>query len=76
MLEKCKHTRNKFSHTNYLKNCFNGTESAFYIYKLLLVIRLLLLEEINLDKYIEKKFLNYEISTINERIIKELKLEV
>lgn len=76
MLEKCKHTRNKFSHANDLKNCFNGTESAFYIYKLLLVIRLLLLEEINLDKYIEKIFKNYEISTINERIIKELKLEV
>ena len=56
MLEKCKHTRNKFSHANDLKNCFNGTESVFYIYKLLLVIRLLLLEEINLDKYIEKNF--------------------
>ena len=33
MLEKCKHTRNKFSYANDLKNCFNGTESVFYIYK-------------------------------------------
>ncbi len=65
---KCKRTRNKFSHaSNEIKDKeqFNGTESAFYLYKLILVFRLLIIDEIGLDKLINEELLKKLIINID-----------
>ncbi len=65
---KCKRTRNKFSHaSNKIKDKeqFNGTESAFYVYKLILVFRLLIIDEIGLDKLINEELLKKLIINID-----------
>lgn len=66
-IEKCKNTRNKFSHgLNKIDNYFNGKESIFYLYKLLLVFRLLIIEELKLDSFINKDLLQCIINDIDE----------
>ena len=72
---KCKHTRNKLSHVIEINNSFNGTESALYVFKIILVFRLLIIGEIGLKDNINKEILNKYISLINKRIVEELKLE-
>lgn len=65
---RCKNTRNKFSHaSNEIKDeeQFNGIESAFYLYKLILVFRLLIIDEIGLDKLIDKEHLKKLIINID-----------
>ena len=74
-ISKCKHTRNKLSHVTEIRNSFNGTESALYVFKIILAFRLLIIDEIGLSKNIENKMLNKYINLINKRIVEELKLE-
>lgn len=65
---KCKKTRNKFSHaSNEIKDkaMFNGEESAFYLYKLILVFRLLIIDEIGLDKLVNEELLKNLITNID-----------
>lgn len=73
---KCKHTRNKFSHSVNLNNSFNGNECVFYLYKLSLVFRILIINEIELSEYIDKDLLNYVITITDERLKEVLSLEV
>ena len=72
---KCKHTRNKFSHSIVINNSFNGVESVFYIYKIILVIRILIIEEIGLKNFIDKNLLKYLIKITDERLVEELDME-
>lgn len=72
---KCKHTRNKFSHSVNIKNSFNGNECVFYLYKLSLVFRILIINEIELSDYIDKDLLNYEVTITDERLKEILSLE-
>lgn len=72
---KCKHTRNKFSHSTKINNCFDGAESTLYIYKIVMVIRLLIIEEIGLSSFVDVVLLNYVINKTDERLIKELEME-
>lgn len=68
-INKCKKTRNKFSHAlNEDDNCFNGVESALYLEKIVLVFRLLIIDEIKLDKLINIEKLNCLLSNINNWI--------
>lgn len=65
---KCKRTRNKFSHASkqFKDNAiFDGKESAFYIYKLILVFRLLIIDEIGLDKLVNEELLKKLITNID-----------
>lgn len=74
-ISKCKHTRNKFSHSNNQNNSFNGEECVFYLYKLSLVFRLLIVEEVNLPENIDCDLLNYEIKIIDDRLKEVLNIE-
>lgn len=69
---KCKHTRNKFSHSSNINKCFNGSECVFYMFKLSLVFRLLIIDEINLSELVDIDLLNYELKSINERLNTEV----
>lgn len=71
-VQKCKHTRNKLSNSSEIKNCFDGKEAALYIFKITLVMRLLIIEEIGLVGNVDKNVLAQEIQLIDEKIIKEL----
>lgn len=62
---KCKHTRNKLSHVSNQNNCFNGEEASLYMYKLIVVFRILILDEIGLLKCINKKLLKAYIDNID-----------
>ncbi len=73
-IKKCKHTRNKFSHSSNIKNCLNGMESAFYLYKIILTFRLLIIDEVGLDSYVEKNYLDYVIEITNVRLIEKLQM--
>ena len=75
---KCKRTRNKFSHASKEikdKAIFDGKESAFYLYKLMLVFRLLIIDEIGLGKLVSKELLKKLITNIDlwkcEMLIKQ-----
>lgn len=67
-ISKCKHTRNKFSHSIDKNNVFNGEECVFYLYKLSLLFRLLIVEEIGLSENINYDLLNYEIIITDDRL--------
>lgn len=54
-IAKCKHTRNKLSHAIDIKNCFDGEESAIYMFKLIICFRILILEELGLIEKIDKR---------------------
>lgn len=71
-IQKCKQTRNKLSHSSETKNCFNGVEAEIYTFKIILSIRLLIIEEIGLAGNVDKKTLTQEIESIDERIVEEL----
>lgn len=52
-------TRNKFSHSVNKSNTLNGTEAATYIFKIIMLYRLLIFKEIGISKLIDKdEFLN------------------
>lgn len=72
-IDKCKKTRNKFSHAlNSNNNCLNGIESGLYLEKLVLVFRLLIIDEIKLDKLINIEKLNCLLFNINEWLTNNL----
>lgn len=57
LLDKLVNTRNKFSHSIDKNNVLNGTESAVYIFKIIMLYRLLVFKEINIiDLINEEKF--------------------
>lgn len=67
-------TRNKFSHSVNKNNTLNGTEATTYIFKVIMLYRVLILKELGLSKLIDsEKFLanlkewdNYIIPTIKK----------
>lgn len=55
LLDKLVNTRNKFSHSIDKNNVLKGTESAVYIFKIIMLYRLLLFKEINIIDLIDEK---------------------
>lgn len=72
LLKLFKNTRNMISHSSSEESdILNGKESIGYIYKLLLVFRLLIFKEIGLEEKIDIKKLNQDIKSMNEYLFKE-----
>lgn len=67
-IEKCINSRNKFSHVDEKENYLLGNENVVYIYKIVLIIRLRILEEIGLDKEINLSLLSGHLMLINNYI--------
>ena len=67
-IEKCVNSRNKFSHVDENENYLFANENVVYIHKLILVFRLLVLEEIGLDKEINLSYLNMHLMLVNNYI--------
>ena len=67
-IEKCVNSRNKFSHVDENENYLFENENVVYIHKLILVFRLLVLEEIGLDKEINLSYLNMHLMLVNDYI--------
>lgn len=55
LLDKLVNTRNKFSHSIDKNNVLKGTESAVYIFKIIMLYRLLIFKEINIIDLIDEK---------------------
>lgn len=55
LLDKLVNTRNKFSHSIDKNNVLKGTESAIYIFKIIMLYRLLIFKEINIIDLIDEK---------------------
>ena len=68
LIGKCVNSRNKISHVVSIDECFNAMENAVYIYKFILIFRLLILQEIDLSNNINKSILNGHILLINNYI--------
>lgn len=59
IISKFVNTRNKFSHSISKKDTLSGTESAVYIFKVIMLYRLILLEKIGLSHLIDEiKFID------------------
>lgn len=71
-ITKCYNSRNKLSHVDEKDVCLVGNENTTYIYKLTLLFRLLILQEIGLQKEINMSLLNIHILSINNYIKKVL----
>lgn len=69
-LNKCKKTRNSFSHSFDSDKKFNGFESSMYIFKFVLTFRLLILEEMELTEYISKSKIKKFVDKIDKRLEK------
>ena len=67
-VNKCVNSRNKFSHVDEKENYLFEEENVVYIYKLVLIIRLRVLEEIGLDKEINLSLLSGHLMLINNYI--------
>lgn len=67
-IEKCVNSRNKFSHVDEKENYLFEIENVVYIHKLILIFRLLVLEEIGLDKEINLSYLNGHLMLVNNYI--------
>ena len=67
-IEKCVNSRNKFSHIAEKDIYLFEEENVVYIYKIVLIIRLRVLEEIGLDKKINLAFLRGHLILINNYI--------
>ena len=72
-VNKCVNSRNKFSHVADNNDYLFELENTTYIFKIILVIRLLLLDEIGLGKCIDKNLLNLHIELLNDYIRRVLK---
>lgn len=68
LIEKCVNSRNKFSHVDEKENYLFEIENVVYIHKLILIFRLLVLEEIGLDKEINLSYLYGHLMMINNYI--------
>lgn len=68
LINKCVNSRNKFSHVVDNKDYLFETENVVYIHKLILIFRLLVLEEIGLSTNINMQLLNLHISLVNNYI--------
>lgn len=55
LLDKLVNTRNKFSHSIDKNNVLKGTESAVYIFKIIMLYRLLIFKEINIIDLVDEK---------------------
>ena len=67
-IEKCVNSRNKFSHVDEKENYLFEEENVVYIYKIILIIRLLILEEIGLNTEINQSLLNGHLLLVNDYI--------
>lgn len=67
-IEKCVNSRNKFSHVDEKENYLCENENVVYIYKIVLIIRLRVLEEIGLEKEINLSLLSAHLMLINNYI--------
>lgn len=72
LVAKCCNSRNRLSHVDERENCLSAVESVAYIYKIILIFRLLVLEEIGLKNQIDNKLLNQHINLINTFIKEKL----
>lgn len=68
LIEKCVNSRNKFSHVDEKENYLFEDENVVYIHKLILIFRLMVLEEIGLDKEINMSYLNGHLMLVNDYI--------
>lgn len=68
LINKCVNSRNKFSHVADNEEYLFETENVVYIHKLILIFRLLVLEEIGLSTSVNMQLLNLHISLINNYI--------
>ena len=71
-VNKCVNSRNKFSHVDEKEIYLFEEENVVYLYKLVLIIRLRVLEEIGLDKKINLSLLSGHLILINNYIKSEL----
>ena len=73
LLNKFVNTRNKFSHSKKKNDTLNGTESAVYILKLIMLYRLLLFEKIGVSHLINEEEFKKNLEGWNDYIIDVLK---
>ena len=73
LLNKFVHTRNKFSHSIQKNDTLTGTESAVYIFKLIMLYRLLLLEKIGISHLINEDDFKENLKELNKYIVDTLK---
>ena len=67
-IEKCVNSRNRLSHVNENENYLFEKENIVYIYKLVLIFRLLVLQEIGLDNKMDMIILIICLKSINNNI--------
>lgn len=67
-IEKCINSRNKFSHVSENENYLFEDENVVYIHKLILIFRLLVLEELGLDVKINMPKLQGHLFLLNDYI--------
>jgi len=68
LINKCVNTRNRLSHIINNEDYLFETENTVYIHKLVLIFRLLVLEEIGLNKSIDAQLFDLHVSSINKYI--------
>lgn len=70
LIEKCKNSRNKISHADDKDVYLNKLENCVYLYKFVLTFRMLIFNEIHLEKYIDKFKLIRHINNLDSYIEK------
>lgn len=73
LLNKFVHTRNKFSHSIKKNDTLSGTEAAVYIFKLIMLYRLLLFEKIGISHLINADDFKENLKEWNKYIAETLK---
>lgn len=66
-------TRNKFSHSIKKKNTLSGTEATTYIFKLIMLYRVIILKELGLSKLIDKNEFLANLKEWDDYIIPTIK---
>lgn len=66
-------TRNKFSHVIDKNNVLNGTESAVYIFKIIMLYRILIFEKIGIIDSIDEEIFSKNLDEWNKYIVETLK---
>ncbi len=75
LLSKLVNTRNKFSHSVTKKDTLNGKESALFMFKIVMLYRMLILKKIGIDTLIDEETFTNNLNKWNEYIYQELEKE-